>query len=87
MENIKPKGEEKMKDNKSNQSTTSGENTGSQTKGKNLKSKTSSAEQVLDTFLLGNLEDGHGDAGVLFELRIYVITRWINWLQAIFLLG
>ncbi|XP_065879698.1 uncharacterized protein [Euphorbia lathyris] len=63
MEDIKRKGEEQIKDDKSNQSPVSGDNSGSQMKENNLKSKTSSAEQDLDTFLLGDLEDSDGDAG------------------------
>ncbi|WCJ35779.1 BSD domain-containing protein [Euphorbia peplus] len=63
MEDIKRKSEEQKKDDKSNQSPVSGENSESQTKETSLKSKTSSAEQDLDSFLLGDLEDSDGDAG------------------------
>ncbi|XP_015571948.3 uncharacterized protein LOC8264662 [Ricinus communis] len=64
MEEVKRKEEEKqIKDEKSNQSAVSGENSGSDVKDKNLKSRlptASSAEQELDTFLLGDLEDSDG---------------------------
>ncbi|KAF2321382.1 hypothetical protein GH714_040970 [Hevea brasiliensis] len=65
MEEIKRKAEEQIKDEKSTQSAISGENSRSEVTEKNLKSKistASSAEQDLDTFLLGDLEESDGGA-------------------------
>ncbi|KAJ9140603.1 hypothetical protein P3X46_031233 [Hevea brasiliensis] len=65
MEEIKRKAEKQIKDEKSKQSAVSEENSRSEVTEKNLKSKTStasSAEQDLDTFLLGDLEDSDGGA-------------------------
>ncbi|XP_021674833.2 uncharacterized protein LOC110660739 isoform X2 [Hevea brasiliensis] len=65
MEEIKCKAEEQIKDEKSTQSALSGENSRSEVTEKNLKSKistASSAEQDLDTFLLGDLEESDGGA-------------------------
>ncbi|KDP31406.1 hypothetical protein JCGZ_11782 [Jatropha curcas] len=63
MEEIKRKAEEQIKDDKLKQSATSGDNSTSEVIEKNLKSRTStasSAEQDLDSFLLGDLEDSDG---------------------------
>ncbi|XP_050225448.1 uncharacterized protein LOC126674940 [Mercurialis annua] len=63
MEEVKRKEEEQIKEEKSNLSVVSEENSGSEVKDKNLKSRlstASSAEQDLDTFLLGDLEDSDG---------------------------
>ena len=69
MEEVKRKEEEQKKEDKSKQSAVSGENSGSEVKDKNQKSKlstASSAEQDLDTFLLGDLEDSDGGQGIFF---------------------
>lgn len=68
MEEAKLK-EEQNKDDKSKQTSIDGDphSPGVMvTKQKSLTSKSSSAEQDLDTFLLGDLEDGDGGAGKTF---------------------
>ncbi|KAG8652321.1 uncharacterized protein LOC110616489 isoform X2 [Manihot esculenta] len=65
MEEIKRKAEEQIKDDKSNQTAVSGQDSGSEMTEKSMKSRTStasSAEQDLDTFLLGDLGDSDGGA-------------------------
>ncbi|KAJ6689738.1 hypothetical protein OIU85_006089 [Salix viminalis] len=61
MEEVKRKAEEQIKDEKEKESSVVGENSSqSESTEKNLKSKTSSDEQELDSFLLGDLEDSDG---------------------------
>lgn len=70
MEEIKRKAEEQIKDDKSNQTAVSGQDSGSEMTEKSMKSRTStasSAEQDLDTFLLGDLGDSDGGAGIFFD--------------------
>lgn len=70
MEEIKSKAEKQKKDEKSKPSAVSLETSNPEVTEKNQKSRTStasSAEQDLDTFLLGDLEDSDGGAGTFFE--------------------
>ncbi|GAV79536.1 BSD domain-containing protein [Cephalotus follicularis] len=63
MEEAKRKAEEQVKDDKAKETVILGETSGSKVTENNLKSKSSnasSAEQDLDTFLLGDLEDSDG---------------------------
>ncbi|CAK7326420.1 unnamed protein product [Dovyalis caffra] len=61
MEEVKRKAEEQIKVEKEKESAVVGENSSkSESADKNLKTKTSSAEQDLDSFLLGDLEDSDG---------------------------
>lgn len=67
MEEIKLKEAEKMKDEHAKQTPSVGGTDQSEGIEKNLKGKTSkssSAEQDLDTFLLGDLEDSDGGSGM-----------------------
>ncbi|KAF9677269.1 hypothetical protein SADUNF_Sadunf08G0090400 [Salix dunnii] len=61
MEEVKRKAVEQIKDEKAKESSVVGENSSnSESTEKNLKNKTSSDEQELDSFLLGDLEDSDG---------------------------
>jgi hypothetical protein len=57
-----------MKDEKAKESSGVGENSSkSESTEKSLKSKASSDEQELDSFLLGDLEDSDGGPGIFFQ--------------------
>ncbi|KAJ6721009.1 BSD DOMAIN-CONTAINING PROTEIN [Salix viminalis] len=61
MEEVKRKEEEQIQDEKAKESSVAGENSSqSESTPKNLKTETSSVEQDLDSFLLGDLEDSDG---------------------------
>ncbi|KAJ4838503.1 hypothetical protein Tsubulata_030463, partial [Turnera subulata] len=62
-EEIKRKAEEQIKAEKVKQSPVAGESSRTEATEKKLESKKSSAEQDLDTFLLGDLEDSDGGEG------------------------
>ncbi|XP_044490826.1 uncharacterized protein LOC123214880 [Mangifera indica] len=62
MEEIKLKAEKDIKDDKVKPTPGVGDTDKSEVAGKSLKNKTSSAEQDLDSFLLGDLEDSDGGA-------------------------
>lgn len=67
-----------MKDEKAKQSPIAGENSKPESTEKNLKSKTSSAEQDLDSFLLGDLEDSDGGQGMLFLTNKLIAAPFIS---------
>lgn len=71
MEELKLKEAEQLKDDKVKQTPVAGEadkTEGTETNKKNLSSKSSSSEQDLDTFLLGDLEDSDGGQGPVLSL-------------------
>lgn len=71
MEELKLKEAEQLKDDKVKQTPVVGEADkaeGTETNKKNLTSKSSSSEQDLDTFLLGDLEDSDGGQGPVLSL-------------------
>lgn len=68
MEEIKLKAEKDIKDDKVKPTPGVGDTDKSEVAGKSLKNKTSSAEQDLDSFLLGDLEDSDGGPGMFFSL-------------------
>lgn len=71
MEELKLKEAEQLKDDKVKQTPVVGEADkaeGTETNKKNLTSKSSSSEQDLDTFLLGDLEDSDGGQGQVLSL-------------------
>lgn len=80
MEELKLKEEEKLKDDKAKQTPVVGEADkaeGSETNNKSLTSKSSSTEQDLDSFLLGDLEDSDGGQGLVpfpFDLSSSIIV-------------
>ncbi|KAK9934947.1 hypothetical protein M0R45_022068 [Rubus argutus] len=71
MEELKLKEAEQLKDDKVKQTPVAGEadkTEGTETNKNNLSSKSSSSEQDLDTFLLGDLEDSDGGQGPVLSL-------------------
>lgn len=84
MEEVKLKEAEKMKDDNAQKTPTVRGTDQSEGMEKNLKGKTSkssSAEQDLDTFLLGDLEDSDGGPGMLC---LIVLFDWRSSLRIFF---
>lgn len=82
MEDIKLKAEKQVTDNIVKPTPAVGDTNKTELTEKNLKTKTStgsSAEQDLDTFLLGDLEDSDGGAGIYFLNTIVITNSWLEY--------